>query len=83
MVVGLVININTDRPASFKAAGLHSRHSADSNCSTRQLSLDTRDPTHCSCDKHLARPHTNKKKQTKTIFLPCLVCLLGYKSVNK
>ena len=26
MVVGLVININTDRPASFKAAGQRSRY---------------------------------------------------------
>ena len=34
------------------------------------------DPTHCSRDKHLARPHINKKKWKETIFLPCLICLL-------
>ena len=30
----------------------------------------THDPTHCSCDKHLARPHINKKKQKETTIPP-------------
>jgi hypothetical protein len=41
------------------------------------------DRTHCSRDKHLARPHVNKKKEKETIFLPCPVCLLRNESVNK
>ena len=42
----------------------------------------TRDPTHCSRNKYLAQPHINQKKQTDTIFLACLACLLTNKSVN-
>jgi hypothetical protein len=41
------------------------------------------DPTHCSRHKHLARPHTNKKKWKETIFIPRPVCLLRNKNVNK
>ena len=42
----------------------------------------TRDPTCCSHDKYLAQPHINQKKETDTIFLACLACLLTNKSVN-
>jgi hypothetical protein len=41
VIVGLFVNINTDLPASFKAAGHRSRYctSADCNWSTTQLHI--------------------------------------------
>jgi hypothetical protein len=42
----------------------------------------TRDPTSCSRDKYLARPHINRKKKKDTVFLLRLACLLRNKSVN-
>jgi len=81
VIVGLSINIINDRPDSFKAAGhldiLQTATGAQgSHCCIH-------DPTHCSRDKHLARPHINKKKWKEAISLPCLVCLLRNKNVNK
>ena len=55
MIVGLFININTGRPASFKVAGHRSRYSC-------RLQLEHKAATHCSRDKHVARPHINKNK---------------------
>jgi hypothetical protein len=63
VIVGLFFTTLSDRPASFKAARhlsiyfrrLQPEHKAASySCN--------RDPTHCSRDKHFARPHMNKKK---------------------
>ena len=74
-ILGPFININTDPPASFKAADHRSRYFC-------RLQLEHRAATHCSRDKHLARPQINKKRWNETIFLPCLVFLLRNKSVN-
>ena len=74
--LGSFININTDRLASYKAAGHRSRYFG-------RLQLEHKAVTHCSRDKHLARPHINKKKYKEIIFLPCLVCLLRNENVNK
>jgi len=49
------ININTDRPASYKAAG----HRLGYFC---RLPLEHKAATHCSRDKHLARTLIKKKK---------------------
>jgi len=97
VIVGPFINISTDSQASIKAAVHRSRYTTDCYCSTRQLLLHAQQtatgaqgsycyksqPTHCSCDKHLARPHINKKKQKETMFLICLVCVLRNECVNK
>jgi hypothetical protein len=76
------ININTDRPASYNTAGHRSRKFC-----TLQLehkgSILALDLLHCSRDKNLARPHTNRNKQKQTIFLPHLVRLLRNESVKQ
>ena len=68
--------------ASFKAAGHRSKYFCwlplEHKASTLAL-----DPTHCSRDKHSARPHVNRKKQKETIFFPCLVCLLRHKKCKQ
>ena len=56
------INISTDRPASNKAAGLRSRYFCRLQLE-HKASTFAPDPTHCWRDKHLARPHINKKKK--------------------
>jgi len=60
-ILDTFINISTDRPASYKAAGHRSRYFGrlQFEHKTSDLALD---PTHCSQDKHLARTHINKKK---------------------
>ena len=55
MIVGLFTNINTDRPASFKAARRLSRYFCG-------VPLEHKAAAHCSHDKHLGRPIINKKK---------------------
>ena len=74
--------INTDSPASFKAAGHRSRYFCRLQLQHKTSALAL-NPTHCSRNKHLARPDINKKKQKETIFLPRLVCLLRNEIVNK
>jgi hypothetical protein len=76
------IYINTDSPAAYKAAGHRSKYFCSLQLEHKASNL-TFDPTRCSRDKHLARPHVNKRKYKETIFLPCLVCLLRNESVNK
>ena len=49
------IRVNTDRQASHKAAGHRSRYFF-------RLQLEHKAATHCSRDKHLARPLINQKK---------------------
>jgi hypothetical protein len=82
------ININTNRLASYKAAGHRSRYFG-------RLQLEHKAATHCSCNKHLAQKRKKRErererereeeeeKKKKTIFLPCLVCLLKNENVNK
>ena len=61
----LFIKLNSDSPATFKAAGHHSRDiSAVYNWSKRRA-------THCPLDKHLVRPIINRKEQKEPVFLPC------------
>jgi len=52
----------TDRPASFSVAQslfeIHRRLQLQHKAAT----VNTRQSTHCSRDKHLARPDINKKK---------------------
>jgi hypothetical protein len=63
VTVGLFINFNNDLPASFKAAGHLSRY-----CYRLQLEHKAAAVTQVSPhiagwrDKHIARPHINKKK---------------------
>jgi len=84
LILGILdpfIDINTDRTASYKADGHRSRYFCR-RLLKHEASTLALDPTRCSHDKHLARPHTYKKKQ-ETIFLPRLVYLLINESVNK
>jgi len=71
LIVGLFININNDRPASFKAAG---------HCSTYfcRLPPDHKAAKHFSRDKHLARHHISKKKYKKN-YIPLMPGLLTKK----
>jgi len=55
------IYINTDSPASYKASGHRSRYFCRLQLEHKASSFAL-DPTHFSRDKHLARPHINKKK---------------------
>jgi hypothetical protein len=55
------INFSTDRPASYKAAGRRSRYFGRLQLEHRAATIAP-DPTHCSRDKHLGRPHVNRKK---------------------
>jgi hypothetical protein len=64
------ININTDRPASYKAAGRRSILLQTPNVAQGvSLALD---PTHCSCNKYLTRPHINIKEidNQSTVITP-------------
>jgi len=54
VIVGLFISTNTDRPPSFIAA----RHRSRYFC---RLQLEHKAATHCSRDKHVARPLINKE----------------------
>ena len=72
-------NIDPDRPASYKAAGHHSRWFCRMQQEHR-VSTFSFNHTHCSSDKHLGQPHINKKKYMQTIFLTCLFCLLRNRS---
>ena len=75
------IYISIDKTPSFKAAGHLSRYFCRLLLKNKASTLAL-DPTHCSRDKHLERPHVNKKKQ-ETIFFVYLACLLRNESVNK
>jgi len=55
------INVNTDSPASYNGAGHCSRYFCRLQLVHKASTLAL-DPTHCLCDKHLERPHINKKK---------------------
>ena len=64
MMEGLFITTLTDPLPSFKAARHRSRYSAAGDSYSC-----IHDPTHCSRDKHLARPDINKRKG-RTYLLP-------------
>jgi len=59
MSVGLFVTTLTDRQASFEAARHCSKYFCRLQLAHKAVTLAL-DPTHCSCDKHLALPHINK-----------------------
>ena len=72
------ININTDRPASYKAAGNLSQYfgrlQLEHKASARAL-----DPTHCSRDKQTLNATTHKQNEIEGDYIPAMPGLLTEK----